>query len=186
MRVIFVSGPPRAGKTTVQGALVSRLPDAAGFNFAAELRERTALALRLDPGRVAEFEEHKDRPQTALNGQTWRRVLQRFSEDFAKQVYGEQVFGHWALRRILDFPRKLRFAVFGDSGFASEAQPVVDFFGIENCLRVHIQRPGCDYSNDTRSDWSIFGMPRADIGNTGSTEDLFRTLEQHILPRCLP
>jgi hypothetical protein len=98
----------------------------------------------------------KDLPHPALNGRTPREVAIAYSEKFCKPLYGQDYFGHCAVRAIEQMSRiQMAVCCFTDSGFAHEAGPVASHVGAKNVLQIRIHRPGRNFQGDSRSYWEL-------------------------------
>ena len=170
MRVIFLNGPPRSGKDYAGGILRDEFGGRI-FKMAGELKERThalyrQMNIKGEPLPHDYFEAAKDEPQECFLGLTPREAYIAVSERLFKPLYGQQVFG-----RLLAQQLEGDLAIITDSGFAPEAEPIVEKFGAENCLLARIHRAGYDFSSDSRSyiDLSHLGVPCLDIQNDGGS-----------------
>lgn len=173
-KVIFFNGPPRAGKDTGTG-LLTRLTQATIISFAEPLKLQTAALLGVS---LKELEAIKDLPHPALNGGTPRQYMINLSEKMIKPCYGDEFFGHVAVNKLNKTQNILSNLIgFSDSGFASEAKPVVTRFGIDNCVKIEIERDGCDFTNDSRSYWTMPGLRIARIKNNQTMDEFRRKIE---------
>lgn len=107
-------------------------------------------------------------------GKTYRDSYIAFSEDFAKPIFGPDIFGRLVARSIIEqytpewgLPRLF---VCSDSGFKPEYEAVQHELGADNTMVVKLFREGFDFPGDSRSYWST-GMQSADIYNNASTEE---------------
>lgn len=94
----------------------------------------------------------KDTPNPLLFGKTPREFMIAFSETFAKPLWGHDIFGKIALRycRVLE-DRHFETVVFSDSGFAGEAQVLIDNYGAHSVRLIQLRRDGTTFKNDSRS-----------------------------------
>lgn len=166
MRIVFLNGPPGCGKDTAGDQMANRHGHAL-LKFADPLKNSVCGMLSISRD---ELERIKDRPHPALNGETPRKFLIRLSEQLIKPTYGDQFFGKVAVGKIDRMGDQ--FVHFTDSGFLSEAIPVVNAIGITNCLKVEIYREGKDFSNDSRSYWHMEGLRTIKMQNDGRIDQL--------------
>lgn len=164
MKIIFLNGPPHCGKDSAADRLFEANRSIIRMKFADPLKDSACGMLGITR---EEFERIKDRPHPALNGETPRKFVIRISEELIKPNYGDQFFGKLAVGRMDKLPPNAE-VYFSDSGFASEAIPVVAAFGISNIVKIEIEREGKDFSNDSRSYWTYPGMRVVRIKNDSS------------------
>jgi hypothetical protein len=121
-------------------------------------------------GNVPGYEETKEQHIDWL-GCSYRQWQIDYSEKFMKPLYGKDIFSRLFVERNINKPS--RAVVVPDSGFAEEAKPVADAFGLENTLLIRVHRPGCDFSKDSRSYISGISPNEFDVDNDGSFEDYY-------------
>lgn len=163
MKVIFLSGPPRAGKDTFAGLLRTKFT-ACGLHVEllriSEPLEAAAQAFGFDMR-----DEVKDDMDSVMR-MSRRQFQIKLSEDLLKPCCGKKVLGEIAINKLFDIQDRklLDVAIFYDSGFRDEAQPFFDRPEFE-CWRVQLSRPGKTYT-DSRSDWIWpFVERRIDVDN---------------------
>jgi len=168
-RVIFLNGPPRCGKDFGAGLLLKELFRSRTAKFSQPLKRAIAEQFQLTDEEQKYLEANKDTPQKLLNGYTYRQAQINLSEHHMKPLYGDDVFGQ-ILRRVLS--RKVGLAahdytIISDSGFRSEAEPVVSTFGGHNCLLIRLSRPGTSFEGDSRTYINLddLGVHSVDIVN---------------------
>lgn len=166
-KVVFFNGPPHCGKDTIVRLIDRGIPSSA-LSFAEPLKLQCAALLGVT---LAELELIKDKPHPALKGGTPRTYLINLSEKMIKPYYGNDFFGHVALDKINHLPPFVPLVLFSDSGFVSEAAPVVNQIGLDNCVKIEIYREGCDFTKDSRSYWQMDGLRTPRIDNNGSLEE---------------
>lgn len=176
-RIVFFNGPPRSGKDTACGLMGIRT-QATQVSFAEPLKLQTAALLGVS---LRELEAIKDLPHPALKGGTPRQYMINLSEKMIKPCYGDDFFGHVAVNKIDNTPNILSdLVMFSDSGFRSEAEPVVSRFGLGNCTKIEIEREGSDFSKDSRSYWSMPGLRTVRLANNGHMEDFREAIENYL------
>lgn len=169
-KVLFFNGPPGCGKDTISNLLAERSSQPVmQMKFADPLKDQCAVLLGVTR---EELELIKDLPHPALGGGTPRQYLIGLSEKYIKPVYGDQFFGNVAANKIRRSLHKGRIA-FSDSGFLSEAIPVVNQCGLANCAKIEIHRKGKDFSNDSRSYWHMQGLQEFRYDNDGTVEQFY-------------
>lgn len=162
-KYLLLSGPPGAGKDTV-GAMLAQYGEGrvSQAKFAAPLMV-AAEAFGFD------MQESQKEARTGPGGMSRREFQIALSETFAKPAMGDDVFGRALALRT----RGQGLVVVTDSGFRGEAVALALEVGSYNVRRIHVTRPGKDYSRDSRTDWDIngTGIVRANVLND-QTEDV--------------
>lgn len=191
-RIILVNGPPKSGKDTLANAFVKQTTH---FGIIGQHRvwgnkEKFAYPLYWA---LAEFfsvtiewlEEYKDEP-VLPNGVTPRKALQDLSEVWAKNLFGQPVFGDLLAKRIkpttkLPGNNFLRIYIVSDSGFQPEANAVHRVHQNKVGL-IRLMRNGTSYSGDTR-DYIVKSddsMPFRTIENNGTVEELMKQVREFV------
>lgn len=154
MKVILFNGPPRSGKDTAAN-IVARRFNATKWKFATSLKNTTHNLYGLT-GEGSGFtvgpeyyETTKDIPNDDFFGLTPREAYIKVSEEMVKPILGKQHFGKVTARMIQRHKAELN--VISDSGFTEEAAPVITLIGAGHIMLYKIERPGCDFSKDSRS-----------------------------------
>jgi hypothetical protein len=183
-KVLLLNGPPRSGKDFGGGALVRDFDGTACVaKFAHVLKERTHAAYGvMHHGRPAPhdwFETQKDSPVGEFLGRTPREAYIAFSEQFMKPLHGDNIFGRLLLADLRQGePHDL--IVVTDSGFRSEAEVLVRFYGEHNVTHVRLHRPGRTFTGDSRTyiDLSDLGVTPIDIHNDTDEDTLVARLKE--------
>lgn len=189
-KAVLLNGPPRCGKDTIGEMLYGLIggyadgspadPHALLRKFAWPIMEHMWEQHGIDMRTV-----NKDLVHPKLYGRTPREVAIAYSEKFCKPLFGQGFFGKHAAESLLGVVNG-GMAIFTDSGFASEAEVLVDALGQGNVLQVRIARPGCDFRIDSRSYWSSPRIGYIDFVNAGhSLVDLRKSVEEELLPQIL-
>lgn len=149
--MVFVNGPKRSGKDTAALFAVKHF-GARHYKMAAPLKNAIASFFGLDGYEEKRYYEtdEKDREAERFFGHIPRQVLISLSENWAKPLFGKDVFGRHAIRFIQE-PTQAPFTVISDSGFRSEAEPIVGWLGAKRCLLIQLSRPGSTFEGDSRS-----------------------------------
>lgn len=173
--IVFLNGPPGCGKDTAVRLLTPYI-NFQHLKFAAPIKRMVCGLLNED---TRWLEESKDLKHRMLRRSedvypaitdTPRQLLIALSEDLLKKRYSDAFFGYAMINEITKSANKL--VLISDSGFLSEALPVVGKFGAANCLKIVIHRPDCDFSNDSRSYWETGTVHSRTVHNTGTLHDL--------------
>lgn len=152
--VVGFNGPPRCGKDTIATHLSDTLDKITNLPI-----QRHAL---IAPARQASFEllglqggdkyynEIKDTPLELLNGATLRDFMIAMSEKFVKHLYGTDYWArrmHQANRFWWDVVPSILIVT--DIGFDAEVGYLIEHSS--GYLNVVVDRRGCDYTIDSRS-----------------------------------
>lgn len=175
--VILFNGPPRCGKDTAGKYVNGLVPRSRVMKFAGTLKRSVHVDLGL-PYDLPEdaFERCKDEPNSAFFGMTPREAYIQKSEVRQKPFLGEDIYGRTVLRRMwraYQDQSKTRVFLMTDSGFAPEAAPVIDAVGANRVLllRIHAEKRGCSFVNDSRSYIQLGNVATYDVDNNRSIEE---------------
>lgn len=149
MRVILLNGPPRAGKDTIGEMLVQSIPRTVAVKFAQPIIDYMFKVHGIRMSDVAKDEAHPN-----LCGRTPRQVAIHYSEKMCKPLFGQDYFGHEAVKQMQKLPKGIDTAVFTDSGFVNEAVPVLK--AATSMMVVRIHRRSCTFHGDSRSYWPVW------------------------------
>lgn len=172
-KLVLLNGAPRSGKDTGADYLV-KAHGAVAFKFSGPIKAAIKAAFDLSDEQVAYLESVKGEPDDLLFGHSYRDVQISFSENWMKVLFGDKVFGHLAARKTGNLCASL--LVCSDSGFASEAGPVLDTIGRENTLLIRVHRPGKTFAGDSRSFIELDGVKTIDIDNDGTLPGYYSRL----------
>lgn len=179
MKIILINGPPRSGKDTageiIHGILNTRKgPDHITPHldkFAELVKERAhglyGLVDQDGPLFASYFEDVKDQPRSEFLGLTPRQAYIAVSETYYKPTHGENIFGRLMLERIRSFHKgRCGVVILTDSGFAPEAQVLIDEYGAGNVFLIRLHRPGFDFEGDSRGYIHLDGIDSVDVTAT--------------------
>lgn len=161
MKILFLNGPPRSGKDTAASYLHDKY-GAYTTKFAKALKEATHALYGLGALPDDHFEVSKSKPNKVFFGLTPRQAYIKVSEELVKPVLGKDFFGQVMLETCKRAEGEGHDLIaISDSGFADEAQPLIDYFGPEQVYLVHIyaESRGCTFENDSRSYIKLPGLP---------------------------
>ena len=179
-KIILLNGPSGSGKDTLADAIEDYRTKK--IKFAEPLRRLVIAALNLDNTDQAGIwlEHNKNVPNDSLMGMTPREYMIWMSEKCYKPRFGKAVFGRIAVDRIRVFDSIYDIFTVSDSGFDSEAQVLVDEFGSNNIMLVHLHRDGCTFMNDSRSYIELDHVRQVDIFNDFSIDIAVKSLNLHV------
>lgn len=174
--IVLLNGPPGAGKDTGADLLAAALrPGAARrFKMSQPLKDAVRAMFGWDDAAAAFCEAHKNKPFPELLGLSYRQWQIEVSERLVKVVGGADAFGRLAAARLQ--PTGEPVAVCSDSGFASEAVPLIPLAGrrgnAPDVLLVRVRRPGTSFAGDSRSyiDLSEHGVGAVWVDNDSTPE----------------
>lgn len=168
-RVVFVCGPPGAGKDTWARrlALSCECRNVVIHKMAHLLDEMTLPLFRSEMQFRLYREALKEEPCPALGGKSLRAWYQELSERVLKPMIGPAGIGEACLGRMLPDLDRGRTVLVSDSGFAAEAVPVLRSVGARRCVQVRLHREGHTFAGDTRGWWGddIPGLRMVEVRN---------------------
>jgi len=167
-KLVLFNGPRHSGKDTAALRCVETF-DAYHFKMSGPIKAAIRAAFELHDDEVEYLESIKTFDSSLLFGNSYVNTQISFSEDWAKQFFGTEVFGWLAERHIRKaiekYPDQGLF-VCSDSGFDHEALPLVELFGKKNVLLVRIHRDGKTFDGDSRSYIHLKGVHAITVTNT--------------------
>lgn len=186
--IFLFNAPPSAGKDTVSDWLYNHYTTQSSIELANKLpplRARFSKHLKLqthvdyglyDKNNVIRafdfYEKVKDLPNDDFFGLTPRRAYIDKSENRIKPFFGVGYYGEILCRTDLSNYQGENVFV-SDSGFVEEAWPIGAAYGFDELTQIQIHRPGCDFSNDSRSYWSDPCIRQIIIENDSDLPNLF-------------
>lgn len=199
IKIILFNGPPGCGKDTAARGLYEDTDIEAEYatqfvRFSSPLKSALAsfFSKPIDDFGVSSMEAQKD--SNALPGGVSYRTAQiKLSEEYAKPLFGEGIFGKLLVDRVYKaYAHASRNGLLGengkmltfvpDSGFMEEFIPVVDEFGPANIMLVKIYREGKDFSADSRGylDPVHYPVRIERLFNDASPEAFIKDVKQRI------
>jgi hypothetical protein len=142
-RVVFITGAPRSGKSTVSKHLLYSAVGKTGCTSGMVITTSEALKravhsligmFNISPDT---FETLKDSPLDSFNGLTPRRAYIKAYE-FGASIFGPAFLGDSILHRMSSAPSKC--LIITDPGRREEAARVIHEVGAYNCMHIHIER----------------------------------------------
>jgi len=178
-KIILLNGPAKSGKDTIGGQLQFESPAHYALGkFAQPIRLWIQSTLRITP---LMLEREKDSPQELLSNMTIREAMIAYSEKFIKPLFGVDWFGK-RLRHEFVGPTNAKIGVVTDSGFATEAQVLIDWFGAKNVFLVRLHREGTSFEGDSRGYISFLdqGVAEIDLHNDGTVRQAIDSLRAQV------
>lgn len=182
--IVLIQGPPRSGKDTTGRFIMTQMMNkyskpAKIMKFATPVNRWMMKNFNVD----CNDGHDKDVPCDALGGLTRRQAAIKYSEDFMKPNFGEDIFGHLASKVIDELDDKWHSFVFTDSGFKPEGMVIVNEYGVKRCTIIKVYRKGKTFKDDSRSYWSADGVPEVNLYNEYDTEkELMEYVRSEIVP----
>lgn len=145
-KIVILNGPAGCGKDTI-----ARLLSSEGFEIEQFKGPMFDIAIALS-GQDDEDFMHcyndrymKEAPQVRLGGLSYREFMIKISEEWAKPLLGQEVFGNLASSRC----SSKTHVVFSDGGFLGEVSNLV--FSGHDVVVVRLHRLGFGWGADSRS-----------------------------------
>ena len=184
MYCIGLNGPPRSGKDSIAKEIerhydLSITPTT--IKSLSMPMRLVAFAMLGRPYSVEEYEAIKDEPHYVFNGETLREFMIRYSEEFAKPAYGKDIWGK-ALTASLGTSIHLPgICIVPDIGFIEETDHLIDAFGPDRFILIHVMRAGYEsWRNDSRG-WVV---PACQIVRVANPKDKLEVPRKVILSAC--
>jgi hypothetical protein len=191
VRVIFISGPPRAGKDTAAGILQDLLggpPLARVVHLASSLKDFTHRAYGIS-GPFDQFDERKDARHWKFNGASPRTAYINMWR-YLSTVHGPEVLGLDLEMTVMDLDGASGTNVWivPDLGRRDDALPVIRRLGVDRVFHVRMIRKGTTFEGDSRVDVDLsdLGVAVRTGYNSGTTEELRQTMKLILTDLGLP
>ena len=192
-KIVLLNGPPRSGKDTVSNLLFEYFKKESvkveQCKFAQPIKDFVRQFYFRGDQYLFDWYDNieKDTAFPVLYGKTCREIQIAFAETFLKQLHGQEIFGHLAIKRLSMSDNDI--FIFSDCGFIEECIPLLDSFKKENIYLIKLYRENCSFSNDSRNyiKDDCFSCSNLDfIYNNGTLKDLEKyTLEIPFLSSIL-
>lgn len=165
-KFVLLNGPPSSGKSLATDMILENSKEFYHHKMTSPMDMAFRSFFAIDQVDWNYYRElNKDKPQEIFGGHTTREALIAFSENFAKPLAGQSVFGRIAALHLRKIPNK--HIVVSDTGFAHEVEPLIKEYGPENFILIRLHREGYDYGNDSRSYITFANtIKEVDIRNT--------------------
>ena len=147
--IIFINGPPGSGKDEAADIIRRRVHRSVTVRLSSPLKRGLQELLGLDFQEWNEMlrQGNKDKPITFHSNVTTRQALIKLSEEYLKPIFGKDIFGQIAVRKMRGLAASHYIL---DIGFNEELVPILDKYSRGNCRLLRLSRPGCSFDNDSR------------------------------------
>lgn len=177
-KIILLNGPPSCGKDTAANYLIDVYSGVCTDKFARVLKERTHALYGFVDRPHNYYEDVKSLPNNDFYGLTPRQAYINVSELYFKPVHGKNIFGKILADELDKYNWEIN--VISDSGFAEEAQVLIDKYGEDNIILIRVNRPGFTFAGDSRN-YIDLGINICNIDITNNGDDSYLTLISAIL-----
>jgi hypothetical protein len=178
--LILFNGPRHSGKDEAANYCAKEF-GANRFKMSGPIKAAIKAMFALTDEDVDLLETIKTQPSPLLFGLSYVQAQISFSEEWAKKVWGKDVFGRMASAAVQRWERyvgKGNLYVCSDSGFSAEAKSLVyDVISPQNTLLVHLFRTGKSFKGDSRDYIELPEVETINILNNGSIEAYHETLK---------
>lgn len=188
---LFINGPPGSGKSTLASLLCAANPHAWRESFAEPIRQMIYSVFLPEQGPIGydidlRLQKVKSMQLAELArlypeggfvpACSVRNAMILFSEEFMKKIWGQDVLGRLLWNRCVEQTLFYEHFIIDDSGFAPEAEYIIQKAGAANCRLVRLHREGCNFRGDSRGYIRLAGLQEINIRNDGTPEDMFNAL----------
>jgi hypothetical protein len=178
--LILFNGPRHSGKDEAANYCAKEF-GANRFKMSGPIKAAIKAMFALTDEDVDLLETIKTQPSPLLFGLSYVEAQISISEEWAKKVWGQEVFGRMASAAVQRWERyagKGNLYVCSDSGFSAEAKSLVyDVILPKNTLLVHLFRTGKSFRGDSRDYIELAEVETIDIVNDGSIKDYHKALK---------
>ena len=178
-KLILFNGPRHSGKDTAAIHCASEFK-AHHFKLSGPIKAAIKSMFEISDEGVNLLEEVKTTAVPLLFDKSYVNCQISFSENWVKPFFGEYAFGYLAARHVqrhmLNNPEQELY-VCSDSGFAKEAEPLIEVFGSENVLLVKIFRDGKTFDGDSRSYIDLDKITTVSITNNKTPDEYYKVVD---------
>lgn len=182
-KLILFNGPRHSGKDTAAIHCANEFK-AHHFKLSGPIKAAIKAMFDISDDCVAMLEGVKTTAVPLLFDKSYVDCQISFSEDWVKPLFGQYAFGYLAARHVLNNMLKnpdQELYVCSDSGFAREAEPLIDVFKPENVLLVKIFREGKTFAGDSRSYIDLDGITTISITNDKDQSSYEQKIEELVI-----
>jgi hypothetical protein len=171
-KFVLINGPSRSGKDTAAKAALMTNTKYVRKGFADHLKDAVHAAHGIKNVKFDHYESSKDKPNNDFFGLTPRDAYIFHSESYMKKLHGNNIFGRLFLRDVEELIQKAKSLILiPDSGFSSEAEPLMEKYGEKNFLLVRLMRKGFDFSKDSRNYITLENVKTINVENNNTLFD---------------
>jgi hypothetical protein len=150
---------------------------AVSYSFAARLKSSCHTLLGVNP-QFDSYEYCKDTILSEFMYMSPRQFYIKYSEECIKPILGKEFFGscfvNWVENTIFDDST----VIVSDCGFKEEILPIINKFGAKAVTIIQLEKPGCDFRNDSRGYISNPNVKTYHIHNNDSLAEFYTKLEE--------
>lgn len=178
MKIVFINGPKGVGKDTI-GNLLAENFSGTTLKMARPIKEMLRVVFALNDDEYNYFVEGsgKDVACDRFFGYSPRSLMIDFSEQWAKRLFGQDVFGKLWLHNQSQI-KPICFVT--DTGFGAETHPITSHFGPQNCALIRLHRLGLGYQDDSRGYVELNGILACDISTDTTIKETFNNAIQFV------
>ena len=180
--IIFLNGPPEAGKDTAARIIREKLISTIDYKISRPLKRGIQNIFSMSPEVIKVFEADKDAPSIFLGGMSYRQAQIKLYKEFIVPNLGPN--GLAELAKYGTTGAICKHLTISDAGLTSEVSILVKHFTKAKCCLLEIDRPGKTFTGDIRQwiDPDLEFMYREKINNQHD-EELFELQIERVLKK---
>lgn len=193
--LIFLNGPPGAGKSTLARMIMQQDTNTSLESFAEPLRQMVYTVFFPEEGPIDySIDLHdstvkrenlflkakldvEDRDLADIPNLDFREAMIEFASHL-RTLYGPDILGRLLFKRIVDQTMYYRHFIVRDTYFPEEAKFLVDRVGADSCQVIRVHRAGFEFphGDDKRDYISLPGVQTLDLHNDGGPDQMLEIL----------
>lgn len=155
MYVVGFNGPPKSGKDSIAQAVRTMIDlefDIPTFtdSIIRPMREAVMSLAGHDPRDYTLYNQIKDKPAAAFNGDTIRHVMIQMSENFMRKKYGKSCYVRTLIHANKVTVENPGIIFVPDIGFEEEIKEFTLTVGEIRFINFHVHRPDHGWGHDSR------------------------------------
>jgi hypothetical protein len=169
----LINGPSGSGKDTIGTIAYKIWGNQVCLDYFARPIEAAIVGFfNLSTGEVEDLKANKTKQYDLLRGKCWREIFLSFAEDWAKDFFDRNVFGHMLATKHLAL-RNNKVLIITDLGFSEEWEAILSAYPDVPKHILYVTRGDNSWKNDSRR-WVTPNMPHTSswIKNDSTLENL--------------
>jgi hypothetical protein len=182
MKIIFLNGPPKSGKTLAVRALSTALEKVRLYAMKTPMVEAIKAMYGLTDQQWEMLDENptKDKITPVLLGCTAREVQISMFINYLRETHGEDALGKLAVLALRS--STMKYVIIDGVGREPDVRPLIKHFHASQCLLLRFYREECTFDGDVREyiDLENYGVTTVEVHNNSEKEVFCEYVVHHV------